>query len=454
MKRLLSYAVTFNPRWVITVLVISVLAVNINHYRYGKLEVIQHDVRQYYGYLPALFYEGDLSLSFLNDSVSTGTQYWAIEAGNGNKTFKVTMGMAFSYLPFFGLAHAYAVLSGEPANGFSAPYHYAVQFSSLVYFVIGLIFLGKLLRLHFPGFVCSVVLLIISFGTNAFYYLTFGAGMPHAVGFMLCVLFFYQVISWHQTHEVPAAVQMGLLLGALWLVRPVNVLLILVFLLYDVRRWSEVKARFRLFRRKSVHLLLIALCAFAVMIPQLLYWKWNTGELFFYSYKSEGFHFVRPHIIEGLFSFRNGWLIYTPVMFLALAGLFLLRGHLRMYAWAIPTTFVVYIFVIFSWWCWWYGGSFGQRAMIDFYPLLAVPLGAFIYKLRRLGGWYKRILYGVIAVLLVLNLFQTYQAAGNIIHYDSMTARRYVHQFFVLRADHSDTLYLDHPDYHAALYGK
>src|SRR5690606_24696291 len=112
--------------------------------------------------------------------------------------------------------------------------------SSLVYYVIGLIFLAKLLRLHFPGLVVSLTLLCHSFGTNVFYYLTTGAGSAYPVSFMLTVLFLYQIVSWYQMRNLAAAVQLGMLLGALWLVNCLNIMLVLVFLLYDVRRWSRV----------------------------------------------------------------------------------------------------------------------------------------------------------------------------------------------------------------------
>jgi hypothetical protein len=410
--RLLTYARTFNPRWVITLLVIVVILVNLGQARWKKHEVIVSDVSHAYAYLPALFYGHELSLRLPGDADSmTIARYGVSAAPNGSLVIKAPMGMAISYLPFFAMAHLAARAGGFETDGYSMPYQVAIQFSSLVYFVIGLIFLAKLLRLHYPGFVSSVTLLVLCFGTNAFYYLTAGGGISHPVSFMLCVLFIYQVVSWHQMRDAASASQLGLLLGALWLVRPVNILLVLVFALYDVRRWTEVKARVRLFIRKPGHLALIMVCCLLVMLPQLVYWKWTTGDLFFSQSREGDFHFTRPHVLQGLFSFRKGWLVFTPVMVLALAGFFFLRGALRMYAWAIPFFFVVYIYFVFSWWCWWYGDSFGQRALIDIYPILAIPLGAFISKLRRLGGLYKQSLLVVLALLIVLNQVMTFRAA-------------------------------------------
>ena len=68
-------------------------------------------------------------------------------------------------------------------------------------------------------------------------------------------------------------------------------------------------------------LFIIIFFAFLVWIPQLLYWKTVTGNYLFYSYADEGFFFLNPQILKGLFSYRNGWLIYSPVMFFALLGI-------------------------------------------------------------------------------------------------------------------------------------
>jgi hypothetical protein len=105
-----------------------------------------------------------------------------------------------------------------------------------------------------------------------------------------------------------------------------------------------------------------------------MYWKYITGELFFNSYVGEQFYFNNSHVLKGLFGFRKGWLIYTPIMLFSILGIYFLRNQLKHFFASISITLFIYIFVIFSWWCWWYGGSFGQRAMIDIYPLLAIPL--------------------------------------------------------------------------------
>ncbi len=437
--------------------VISVIYIHLNLARWKTLDVIDHDILHYYSYLPAAFYERDISLSFLNDSanhVAESRYYHPNKLLNGNYVIKTTMGMALAYLPFFGLAHIYATSAGEATNGFSAPYHFAVLCSSLLYFLLGLVFLYRVLRRYFPESPTLFSLFCLCFGTNVFFYLTIGAGMPHAIDFALVSLFLYYVIRWHDQPGTQRAVMLGFIGGWLVLLRPVNVLVFLFFFLYDVSSFKSLAIKVQTLLKNKMSILLVILCAILVCVPQLLYWKKLSGHYFFNSYMGEHFFFNKPHVFDGLFSFRKGWLLYTPLMAFSLAGFFYLGQKLRAYALVIPFFTVVYIYVVFSWWCWWYGGSFGQRVLIDIYPFLAIPLTAFIVKIGDFSRLKRVTLYSVFVIFILLNLFQTLQAKYNIIHYDSMTRENYFRVFFTTSKKADREKYLKHPDYEKALRGE
>ena len=94
----------FNLKWLIVITSISVSWVNFNHERWLSFDIMSHDKAHYYSYLPALFYENDLKLSFLNDTVNQKlhNKYYAPNhTPEGKAVIKMSMGMAFSYLPFF-----------------------------------------------------------------------------------------------------------------------------------------------------------------------------------------------------------------------------------------------------------------------------------------------------------------------------------------------------------------
>jgi hypothetical protein len=97
------------------------------------------------------------------------------------------------------------------------------------------------------------------------------------------------------------------------------------------------------------------------------------------------------------------------------------------------STFFIFHFSVFllsSWWAWSYGICWGMRPMIDYYPILAIPMAAsFAFLLEN--GKVKRILsFSSILLLILLNLFQTWQYKNGLIHYDDMTKEAYFYGFF------------------------
>jgi hypothetical protein len=443
---------------VLALIFISVIWINFNQVRWNTKNVIEHDVNHYYSYLPAFFYKQDLSFSFLYDTleVKQEQRYYAPnKAPNGNHVIKMTMGMAITYLPFFALADVWARLAGYEVSGFSEPYHFAVLFATLFYFLIGLYFLYKILSPHFNQHIISLVLICICYGTNVMFYLTLGAGMAHITDFALVAVLVYCFIQWHTGRSLLLTASIGCLAGLIILIRPVNILLFVFFIFYTVNSVGHLKEKIRFFYERKLEIVLLLTFSFIVILPQLLYWKIYTGQYLFNSYMDQGrFYFDRPHIIDGLFSFRKGWLIYSPLMGFSLIGIYVLRKRLKAFYLPILFLFLLYIYIVFSWWCWWYGGSFGQRVLIDIYPVLAIPLCAFFGAVERMRSILKNTVYSLTFLLILLNLFQTIQAKYNIIHYDSMTRKNYFEVFFTITKKADREKYLQHPDYKKALRGE
>ena len=157
-------------------------------------------------------------------------------------------------------------------------------------------------------------------------------------------------------------------------------------MLFRVRNIPELKIKFKLFYGKRKHIIALLIVFILLFIPQFIYWKYITGHWVYFSYKNESegnriesFYFLRPHIIDGFLSFRKGWLIYTPIMIFGLGGIFIAVYKRFEFALAVSIFTLINIYVILSWWCWWYGGGFGLRAFIDSYALLALPM-ACIYQ--------------------------------------------------------------------------
>ncbi len=390
----------------------------------GKL--IAWDVTSYYAYLPATFIEEDLSLSFVEeDSAFYHHQqmYWPETAPNGGKVIKTTMGLSFLYSPFFFIAKA-VDNDKSKTQGFSKTFEFWLVISCLFYTLIGGVFLRLFLLRHFSDIVVSITLVALYLGTNLFYYITIEPLMPHAYNFALMAIFLSLTDKWYSSASVPTSILLGVVFGLITLIRPVNGIVFVFFILYQVNSWAEMKERIRLLISKPVLIMIIVLFSFLVVLPQLLYWHKVTGSFFFDSYPGERFFFTQPHLIDGLFSYRKGWLLYTPIMLFGIIGLFLNeKNRIGALFVLIPT-----LYIMFSWWNWWYGGGFGCRPIIDFYPILAIGIATFVMKLGQVR--WRQISMGILGLLLVtFNLFQTLQKKSDAIHWDSMTKEAYWHNF-------------------------
>jgi len=145
------------------------------------------------------------------------------------------------------------------------------------------------------------------------------------------------------------------------------------------------------------------------LLPQLLFWKAVTGQWVFYSYGQEKIYWLHPHVLEGLFSYRNGWLLYTPLMALAIAGMFMSFRIDKALSIAVSVVFALHVYIVFSWWCWYYGSSLSIRPMIDLYPLLAFPLAAAFRRLLGMPWWAWLLTAGICVLLLFNNGLQVWQ---------------------------------------------
>jgi hypothetical protein len=142
-----------------------------------------------------------------------------------------------------------------------------------------------------------------------------------------------------------------------------------------------------------------------------------------YSYEEEGFNFADPQIFNVLFSYKKGLFVYTPITLIALFGLFPMAGKNFWQTLTLLLFFVLFTYIISSWWNWYYGGSFSSRVYLDIMWLFALLLGVLLDSIN--AKWLKT---GLITVLIILVLFcqmQTYQYRRMLIHWDGLDKDRY-----------------------------
>lgn len=391
--------------------------------------VVQADVKGYYAYLPLLFIYNDIEVNNPSDyAYKNDHRLWYSMASDGTRYIKYTAGVAILYAPFFFIAHATAGIFGYSMDGFSMPYQIMLLMSAIFYLVLGIFILRKLLLLYFKDQLVAVGLVVLYAGTNLFYFYSVEMCVSHGYSFTLITMFLYGTVRWLDVPKMKWALIIGISSGLMILIRPIDGIFLLFVVLYKISGVETFKTRIGFLWRNAKQVLFAVLLAFLVIVPQLIYWKYISGSFLFFSYSGEHFYFLNPNILWSMFSFKNGWLIYSPLMIIGLAGIVLVRKRKPEFFLPLLVIVPVYIYVISSWWCWWYGG-FGNRAFVNLYPLLSVPLVIIIQYFSERS---KVIQYGIALLLvffIMLSVFQTYQTSKGVIHYSDMTKKAYWDSF-------------------------
>lgn len=404
-----------------------IMLVNIKlDYRWHNNRTIRHDVSGYYHYLPSIFISGDLC--FEKHDELKKNQPWLFDpsvTSDGKKFNKYSIGMAYIYSPFFFAGMAVAKMNGYPVNGYSRPFQLMILLSGWFYVVMGLFYLRRFLKFFFSEQVSLLTITLVLFATNLFYYGTIESGMAHATNFALFAALCFYVYKNAIKQKAKYFFGIVICVSLLTLIRPINVICILIPIFFNPDGNFSLRNRLKYIISSKTIITIALLVPFIFFIPQFYYWKLSTGSWVYYSYQDEGFNFLSPEIIKGLFSYRKGWLLWTPLWLLLIPGLIILYRKNKNVSLFITLFSAIYIYLTFSWWCWYYGGSFGNRAMIDIYPLIALALAAFIHFIINTKLLLK-IAAGIILILILkLNLFQIHQYKYGVIHYSQMDKDTY-----------------------------
>ncbi len=373
----------------------------------------------YYLYLPAVIH-GDFSFGFIE-----GWEHpFDLMEVDGGKIDKYPVGVAIMESPFFFLAHGLCLLKDAltgsmSATGYSNLYQYLVLFGGVLYWVAGTVLLDKLLE-RYLGFSKKASLLaciVITYGTNLFHYASYDACFSHVYSYFLFNLFLFY-LCWYEGREAEGKNRLfhtcvfGFIAGLIFMCRNTNIVFVVTYVFYGVRNWETWKERFKVILRPA-RAVPIVLTGIVTLFPQLLYWHEATGHWFVYSYgANEPFYWLAPQIGNFLFSVRKGLFFWSPVLLLAIAGIFLSYKKRRQLYMGLVIFLVLIVYISSAWWSWYYGGSFGQRVAVDFMCLFAVFTASVFDQLenkRNQGDGRGKLLsglaYGYCGICILWNLW-------------------------------------------------
>ncbi len=388
------------------------------------------DVSGYYMYLPATFIYKDLKKCAFHQDIlkkyrpTPNFQQAFIHKESGNYVMKYSIGQAIQFSPFFFIAHTWAKASSKyEADGFSFPYQFSISMGSFLVMLIGLYFAQKILLIYFDETTAGLSLLALILGSNYLNYAAIDGAMTHNHLFTIYAILIYTTIQFYKKPNAFKAFLIGLLVGMAALTRPTEIIACLIPLLWGIESIGE---RLKTFQKYLPLLLIAIITCLAVGSIQFFYWKYVSGDWIVYSYEDQGFSWLSPHIREGMFSYKSGWLVYSPLMIFSLIGFyFLYQQHKKLYP-AVWVFSFLFIYIAFAWDEWLYGGALGQRAMVQAYAILLFPLASFIDWWRHQKNGIKISLGILMGIFCYMSLWFTYQGhKGGVLHVGQMTNAYY-----------------------------
>jgi hypothetical protein len=353
---------------------------------------IRSDGFGYYTYLPSVFIYHDISMEWLakknlkslgdypNSLGWTGiTKYEA----TGRYLDKYGIGVALLQTPFFLVANSLIRFFGLKANGYSACYQISSILSGFFYFSLGLFFLFKFLRIHFEKNLVLLTLIFHTLGTGLFLYATYdGSAVPSHIYAFCAVSGLLWALAAFPNDSIAGGAICGFLIGLLFMIRNVDVLFGILFMGYGIQSLKDLKSSI-LKRSYLIRLLVACVLFFVTISPQLVYWKLITDHWIVYSYQGETFNWLNPHLNDVLFGARKGLFVYYPLLIVSVAGFFWSRRFVPYLFIPMVVFHLINLYTISSWYCWWYGGSFGMRPFVESIPLFTIGFCSLIATINR-----------------------------------------------------------------------
>jgi hypothetical protein len=260
-------------------------------------------------------------------------------------------------------------------------------------------------------------------GSNYLNYASIDGAMTHNWVFTLYSLLIFSTIKFYQKPSRRWALAIGLVIGWAVITRPTELIAVLIPVLWGVQDWVSLRERFAFFLRHISLMATAAAAAGLLIMVQLGYWKWATGEWLVYSYQDQGFSWLKPHVLDVLFSYKAGWLMYSPVMILGVVGLWFLRRSQKAIFPAVALFCLLFLYVTAAWDIWWYGGSLGSRAMVQSHAVWLFPMAACV-QLMWDKSWSRWCLILLSAFCIWYNMWWTMQAhTGGLFQAEQMTKR-------------------------------
>ncbi len=378
----------------------------VGYYAYARAPLIEHNLDFTHDYQSA-------NESFREARCDANGQPKAeFRTRTGHLDNHFTVGPAILWSPFLLLAHSGVLLAKTlgfhvAADGFSAPYRYAIAFATGLYGFLALFFSFRLASKYVSPTWSFVATLTIWWASSLPVYMYFNPSWSHAHSAFMVALFLWY---WERTREDRNARQwvvLGLITGLMLNVYYANLMVVTVVLVEAVWQHSEILRKAREEHNRSLSLLsrqfLFGIVVCVCLLPTFVSRSIVYGGPFETGYLSiRNFLWSSPVFLQLLFSANHGLLSWTPVLILSLLGSILfIPVNSRI---GIPfLAAIVAFYLFFSLYPDWAGiSSFGNRFFISLTALFIFGLGV---TLKTAAERFSQQRTALLAFVMVLSCF-------------------------------------------------
>src|SRR6266566_2059802 len=343
--------------------------------------------------------------------------YFRTSTGHLDNHFAV--GPAILWMPFLLLAHAGVLLaralgSSVAADGFSAPYRITMALATAFYGFLGLLLAFRLARQYVEERWALLATLSIWSASSLPVYMYFNPSWSHAHSSFAVALFLWY---WHQTRSSRSLSQWLILASITGLMLNVyypNGMVLAVLAVEALRQYLSAFHRRSLPGASAIprvpelllrHLLFAAV-ALVCLLPTFITRYLIYGSAFESGYVSlRNWLWFSPAFLDVLFASNHGLLAWTPILLLAIVGLFLFWRREPLVGTPLLAAFLAFYVFIACYPDWAGISSYGNRFFVSLTVFFILGLAVFFDRAAQLFPSRRAAFAAACALLAVFTLW-------------------------------------------------
>ena len=331
-----------------------------------------------------------------------------------------SVGPAILWAPFLLVTHLGVLLAralGSPfaADGFSAPYRVTMALATAFYGLLGLVLAFRLARQYVEERWALLATLSIWWASSLPVYMYFNPSWSHAHSSFAVALFLWY---WHETRSSRTLSQwlmLALITGLMLNVYYANVMLLAVLATEAARQYlaalrpdashagaSEIPRVSQLLARHILFSAVVLVCLLPTIITRYVIYgsPFESGYI-----PLRQWNWFSPYFFSVLFSSNHGLFSWTPILLLAIAGLFLFCGRQPLIGVPLLAGFFAFYLFIACYPDWAGISSYGNRFFISLSSFFILGLAVFFDRAAQLFRSRRAALAAAIALLAVSSLW-------------------------------------------------